>query len=158
MPLTPVVSDLARRTMRTAFEELERTVTTADSRAFRSTTFLQVRIALLDIENQLGARQALRNMGRLTPFLSGLEHYAKAVETLCNGTPFLSWIWSPISLILRVASEYVEAFEQIMKGYSRVSPQAQNTSPNCDMQSHEFAHRLLLARAQMEVISLLLLR
>lgn len=140
MPLAPLVSDLARRTMRTAFEELERTVTTADSRAFRSTTLPQVRIALLEIENQLGARQALRNMGRLTPFLSGLEHYAKAAEILCNGTPFLSWIWSPITLVLRVASEYVEAFEQIMKGYSRVSLPVQNASPNCNAQSHKFAH------------------
>lgn len=119
--LTPVVSTLARQTMRAAFEDLEQTITPVDFRDMRSVTAIQqVRAVALDIENQLAARQALRNMRRLVPLLNGLEHYAKVIDVLCNGTPFLSWIWSPITLILRVASEYVEAFEQIMKGYSKV--------------------------------------
>lgn len=62
-------------------------------------------------------------MRRLAPLFNGLEHYSRVVDILCNGTPFLSWIWAPITLILRAASEYVEAFEQIMKGYSKVSCQ-----------------------------------
>lgn len=123
MPLAPAVSAPARQTMRAAFEKLERTVTPADSRAFRSTTLLQVRTTALELENQLAARQALCNLRRLAPLLNGLEHYSKAVDVLCNGTPFLPWIWAPITLILRVASEYVEAFEQIMKGYSKVGCQ-----------------------------------
>jgi hypothetical protein len=103
--------------MREAFESLEQTITPADSRIIRSTSTLQqVRGAALEIETQLAARQALRNMRRLTPLLDGLEHYAKVVDILCNGTPFLSWIWAPITLILRIASEYIEAFEQLMKG------------------------------------------
>lgn len=115
--LAPVVSALARQTMRHAFQDLERTITPADLRTLHSmSTFQQVRTASLEIESQLAAREALRNMRRLTPLLNGLEHYAKVVEILCNGTPFLSWIWSPITLILRIASEYVEAFEEIMKG------------------------------------------
>jgi ABC-type maltose transport system permease subunit len=118
--LAPAVSALARQTMRTAFEELERTITPADERNLRKvTTIQQVRAVALEIETQLAARQALRSMRRLSPLLNGLEHYAKVVEILCNGTPFLSWIWSPITLILRVASEYIEAFEEIMKGYSK---------------------------------------
>ncbi|WYZ42137.1 hypothetical protein EsH8_V_001032 [Colletotrichum jinshuiense] len=50
-----------------------------------------------------------------------MEHYSKSMDVLCNGTPFLPWVWSPITLILRIASEYVEAFEQIIKGYSRIA-------------------------------------
>ena len=107
--------------MRIAFEDLERTITPADSRNFRGMTLQQVRAAALDIENQLAARQSLRNMRRLTPLLNGLEHYAKVVDVLCNGTPYLAWIWAPLTLILRVASEYVEAFEQLMKGYKRIA-------------------------------------
>jgi hypothetical protein len=60
-------------------------------------------------------------MRRLTPLLNGLEHYAKVIDVLCNGTPFLPWIWAPLTLILRVASEYIEAFEQLMKGYKRIA-------------------------------------
>jgi hypothetical protein len=120
--MAPAVSALARQTMTAAFEDLERTISPADAREIRSFTALQqVRAAALDIEKQLAARQALRNMRRLMPLLNGLEHYAKVVDVLCNGTPFLAWIWSPMSLILRAASEYVEAFEQLMKGYARIA-------------------------------------
>jgi hypothetical protein len=102
--------------MRTAFEELERTVTPADARDFRTTTLQQVRMGALEIEKRLEAKQALRNMRRLKPLFNGLEHYAKVVDILCNGTPFLPWVWAPITLILRVSSEYIEAFELLMKG------------------------------------------
>ena len=116
--LAPAVSTLARQTMRVAFEDLERTITPADSRTLRSTSMLQqVRAAAVEIENRLAAKQSLRNMRRLVPLFKGLEHYAKVVDVLCNGTPYLSWIWAPIALVLRIASEYVEAFEQLMKGY-----------------------------------------
>jgi hypothetical protein len=120
--MAPAVSELVRQTMTAAFEDLDRTVSAADAREMCSiTTLEQVRAAALDIEKQLAARQALRNMRRLMPLLNGLEHYAKVVDVLCNGTPLLSWIWSPITLILRVASEYVEAFEQLMRGYTRIA-------------------------------------
>jgi len=121
MPLAPAVSAHARQTMRTAFEELDRTITPRDSRDFHLSTLQHVRKAALEIENQLAARQSLRNMRRLTPLFKALEHYSKAIDVLCNGTPYLAWIWAPITLILRVASEYVEAFEQIIKGYSRIA-------------------------------------
>lgn len=121
MPLAPPVSALARQTIRTAYEDLERTITPADSRDFRLKTLQDVQKAALEIEKQLAARQSLRNMRRLMPLFKGLEHYSKAVDVLCNGTPYLAWIWAPITLILRIASEYVEAFEQLIKGYSRTA-------------------------------------
>lgn len=121
MPLASPVSALARQTIRTAYEELERTITPAESSDFRSSTLQDVRKAALEIERQLGARQCLRNMRRLVPLFSGLEHYSKVVDILCNGTPYLPWLWAPITLILRISSEYVEAFEQIMKAYSRIA-------------------------------------
>ncbi|KAF2441418.1 hypothetical protein P171DRAFT_434119 [Karstenula rhodostoma CBS 690.94] len=108
--------------MKVAFDDLERTIIPADAREMRATTTIdQVRQASLRIEDQLAARQSLRNMRRLVPLLQGLEHYSRVVEVLCNGTPFLSWVWAPIILILRVASEFVEAFEHIMKGYAKIA-------------------------------------
>ncbi|KAI9768489.1 MAG: hypothetical protein M1840_004899 [Geoglossum simile] len=120
--LAPAVSVPARQTMRAAFEDLERTITPADSRTLCSaSTLQQVRAAAVEIENRLAAKGSLRNMRRLAPLFRGLEHYAKVVDVLCNGTPYLSWIWAPITLVLRISSEYVEAFEQLMKGYSRIA-------------------------------------
>ncbi|PFH57630.1 hypothetical protein XA68_14769 [Ophiocordyceps unilateralis] len=121
MPFKPAVSTLARQTIKTAFEELQQTITPADAKDFPSTTLDHVRNSVLEIENQLAARRCLRNMRRLSPFLKGLGHYAQVVKVLCNGTPFLPWIWAPITLILQVASDFVEAFEQIIQAYSRIS-------------------------------------
>ncbi|KAI0876953.1 hypothetical protein GGS24DRAFT_512713 [Hypoxylon argillaceum] len=110
----------AQRTIRDAFEELKRSVSSSDSTDFETVTLDAVRKTALDIENQLAARQSLRNMRRLSPLFSGLHYYSKAIETLCNGTPYLSWVWAPISVILKISSDYVEAFEQIVKAYSRI--------------------------------------
>lgn len=117
----PAISSLARQTIKTAFDELDRTISPVDSKDFHATTLQHVRNAALEIESQLAARESLRNMRRLMPLFQGLEHYAKVVDVLCNGTPYMAWIWAPITLILRVASEYVEAFELIMKGYSKIA-------------------------------------
>ncbi|KAH7170201.1 hypothetical protein EDB81DRAFT_908734 [Dactylonectria macrodidyma] len=121
MQRAPAISALARQTMRVAFEELNRTISPGDSRAFGQIALQDVKKAALDIENQLAARQSLRYMRRLMPLFNGLEHYSKVVDILCNGTPFLPWIWAPITLILRIASEYVEAFEQIKKAYASIA-------------------------------------
>ncbi|KAM0254632.1 hypothetical protein ACHAQJ_006600 [Trichoderma viride] len=121
MPLPLPVSAAARQTIKAAFDDLDRTITPADSRDFRAATLQHVRDAALDIERQLAARGSLRNMRRLMPLFQGMEHYSKVADVLCNGTPYLPWIWAPVALILRVASEYVEAFEQIITGYSQLA-------------------------------------
>ncbi|GFP52831.1 hypothetical protein TASIC1_0002001500 [Trichoderma asperellum] len=121
MPLPLPVSAAARQTIKAAFDELDRTITPADSRDFRATTLQNVRDAALEIERQLAARGSLRNMRRLMPLFKGIEHYSKVMDVLCNGNPYLPWIWAPITLILRVASEHVEAFEQIIKGYAQLA-------------------------------------
>ncbi|EQB57126.1 hypothetical protein CGLO_02763 [Colletotrichum gloeosporioides Cg-14] len=107
--------------MEKAFNDLANTIIPQDSSNFQRTSLEDVRQAALDIERELASRQSLRNMRRLMPLFSGLEHYAATMSVVCNGTPFLPWVWAPITLILRIASEYVEAFEQIIKGYSRIA-------------------------------------
>ncbi|TRX91448.1 hypothetical protein FHL15_007672 [Xylaria flabelliformis] len=110
----------AQRTVEAAFHELEKHVSPADSVGFESVTLDDVRKTALDIENQLAARQSLRNMRRLEPLFTGLKYYSKAIEVLCNGTPYLPWLWAPLSMILKISSDYTEAFEQIVKAYSRI--------------------------------------
>ncbi|KAM0267836.1 hypothetical protein ACHAPA_005433 [Fusarium lateritium] len=121
MPLKPAVSTLARNTIKAAYDELNHTINLADKKDFPNTTLEDVKKAARSIENQLAARQSLRNMRRLMPLFRGLEHYSKVIDVLCNGTPYLPWIWAPITLILRVASEFVEAFEQIIRGYASIA-------------------------------------
>ncbi|KAI0861248.1 hypothetical protein F4860DRAFT_174568 [Xylaria cubensis] len=121
MPLTPIPSAGAKQTIKVAFESLNKTILPSNSRSFAETTLQDVRTSALQLEEKLAARRALRNMRRLDPLFKGLEHYSKVAEILCNGTPYLSWIWAPITLILKIASDYVEAFEKIINAYSRIA-------------------------------------
>lgn len=102
MPLSTRISPAAQRTIRDAFHDLERTVAEKDRAEFAGTTLDNVVKAAHAIEDQLAARQLLRNMRRLTPLFTGLQYYAKSIEVVCNGTPYIAWIWAPIKLILKV--------------------------------------------------------
>ncbi|KAK4207806.1 hypothetical protein QBC37DRAFT_444263 [Rhypophila decipiens] len=121
MPLRPRVSPMAQRTIRAAFDDLERTISEKDKIGFASTTLENVVKAAHAIEDELAARQLLRNMRRLSPLFTGLEHYSKSIEVVCNGTPYLAWIWAPIKLVLKVASDYIEAFEKLIVAYARIA-------------------------------------
>jgi uncharacterized FlgJ-related protein len=91
-----ILTPQARRTFQESFDSFEKTVqrySRTDDREFSDTTLRDVRDAAKQVERQLAARQCMRNMRRLEPFLNGLEAYSKVIEVLCNGTPFLSWIW-----------------------------------------------------------------
>ncbi|KAK6335581.1 hypothetical protein TWF696_002349 [Orbilia brochopaga] len=113
--------EAARQTIRTAFEDLEKAISPTDLRELKDVTLQDVQKAVLDLENQLGKRTSLRNIRRLEPLFTGLGYYSTIIEVLCNGTPYLSWLWAPLKLILKVSSDYVDAFEHIIKAYSKIA-------------------------------------
>ncbi|KAK2031757.1 hypothetical protein LX32DRAFT_257615 [Colletotrichum zoysiae] len=121
MPLAARVSPAAQRIIRDAFKDLERTIASNDSADFAATTLDKVIKAAHDIEDQLAARQLLRNMRRLAPLFDGLQHYSKSIEAACEGTPYMAWIWAPIKLILKISSDYVDAFDKIIGAYARIA-------------------------------------
>jgi hypothetical protein len=90
------LSTQAKLSMQDAYDRLRQavaTVSTSDAREFSNTTLEDVFTAARQIETELAAKGSLRNTRRLKPFLDGLEQYSKVMEILCNGTPFLPWIW-----------------------------------------------------------------
>jgi hypothetical protein len=99
---TPRTDPLAQSKIQRAFKDFERIVTTDDARLFHSTILKDVRLEALDVERQLAARQSLCNLRRPQPLFESPDHYSNVTEVLCNGTPYLAWIWAPIKLILRV--------------------------------------------------------
>lgn len=125
MPLPRAVPAVARQTMRSAFEDPEKVITAQDSRDYHDYSLERVRKEALNTENQLASRGWLCNMRRLKPLFAGLEHYSKVVDTLCNGTPYLPWIWAPITLILRIASEHIESFDSLIAAYGRIGSSLQ---------------------------------
>ncbi|KAL5089356.1 hypothetical protein Trisim1_005643 [Trichoderma cf. simile WF8] len=135
---TGPVSLPGRRIIREAFEELQRTVSPLEAKDFQNTTLEDVEKAAIDIENQLAARKMLRNMRRLKPLFQGLGHYSQSIEVLCNGTPYLPWIWAPIKLILTIASDFVEALERIVAAYSQIA----ESLPRIEMLGEAFGKKV----------------
>ena len=85
---------MAEQLIRRAGERFRAQLTTDDIQKTESVQSLDdVKLALRQVETQLAARQALQNFDRLAPFIDATEHYAKAIEVVCNGTPFIPWIW-----------------------------------------------------------------
>jgi hypothetical protein len=92
----PRTSPQARLLFKDAFDSLEQTINASnpeDARVLQNTTLQDVHDAARKLEQELGARQCLRNMARVVPFLEALGHYSKTVDVLCNGTPYLPFIW-----------------------------------------------------------------
>ncbi|KAL7897605.1 hypothetical protein HDV64DRAFT_285923 [Trichoderma sp. TUCIM 5745] len=121
MPFHRRMCPEADRTMRDAFEDLKRAFTIPDRMQLENLTLDDVERAALKVEKQLAASQSLRNMRRLAPLFRGLEHYSHTIEVLCNGTPYLPWIWAPIKLVLEISADYIKAFESIIQVYHRLA-------------------------------------
>lgn len=83
-----------------AFRRFKDTVSSKDAYQFRDTNLKDVRDAAKDIEKQLATKGESRGLRWIAPLLNGLDHYSKAVEILCNGTPYLPWIWVLLYLTL----------------------------------------------------------
>ena len=93
----------ASGTIEAAFKRLEQTISHDHARDFHNTELKDVRQAALDIEKWQRERKSLRNMARIRPLLECIQQYAGPLETLCQGTPYLPFIWvsleSPIGCI-----------------------------------------------------------
>ena len=76
-----------------AFEKLKRSISDEDAHQFASTDLKDVWKAIRDIENVQRKRQSAQNMRRIEPLLRGIEKYSKVIEVLCNGTPYMPYVW-----------------------------------------------------------------
>lgn len=95
-------SPAALKVMNDAFEDLQKTITASGARDVPSVRLQDVQKACLSIEDSLASRGLLRNTRRLSRLFAGIEHYRRSIDVLCNGTEYLCWVWSPISVVLQV--------------------------------------------------------
>jgi hypothetical protein len=77
----------------TAIKDLQRVLNSSDATAFKSTTPEDVWKAVEEIQEAQRKRKSLRAMKRIEPFLNALEGYSDVIAIVCNGTPFVPWIW-----------------------------------------------------------------
>jgi hypothetical protein len=76
-----------------AVGKLKHSIDPADAASFESTTLQDVWAAIRKIQQEQRDRQSIRNLTRMKPLLEGLEKYAEVLGVLCNGTPYMPWIW-----------------------------------------------------------------
>ena len=83
-----------------AFERLRDSISKTDAQSFASTTLEDVWTTAKEIERYLQQRRSLRSFRRMEPFLKGIEQYSRIIEVLCQGTPYLPYIW--VSRVTRI--------------------------------------------------------
>src|SRR5438045_3995801 len=108
-------------TIRHAFEKLEGALHPSDARLFRSTTLEDMRSTAKIIERDQEQRCCLRNLRRIEPLFQALGKFGAAIDVLCQGTPYLCFIWAPIKLLLQIADEYTDAFNKLIDAYDQIA-------------------------------------
>ena len=76
-----------------AIEHLKLTLTPEDVHMFSDTSLKDLWREARKIEAEQGARQDLRFMRRIEPFLRTLESYAGVIEVICQGYSPMAFIW-----------------------------------------------------------------
>jgi len=76
-----------------AFKTFEQNIHTTDAKAYRSTTVDDVYQAARIIERDQAQRKCLRNLRRIEPLLNSLRKFGVAIDVLCQGTPYLPFLW-----------------------------------------------------------------
>ncbi|CCD50121.1 similar to NACHT domain protein [Botrytis cinerea T4] len=106
-----------QNTIAGAFKRLKSSISEQDAHNFASTELKDVWLAVREIDSTQRQRQSGQNLRRIEPLLRGVEKYSKIVDVLCNGTPYLSFIWAPIKLMLQIASHHRDIFEALILAY-----------------------------------------
>ena len=76
-----------------AFGKLKHSISEEDAHKFASTELKDVWVAVREIDSRQRRRLSAQNMARIEPMLRGIEKYTKIIEVLCNGTPYLPYVW-----------------------------------------------------------------
>ncbi|EMR87314.1 putative nacht domain protein [Botrytis cinerea BcDW1] len=98
-----------QNTIAGAFKRLKSSISEQDAHNFASTELKDVRLAVREIDSTQRQRQSGQNLRRIEPLLRGVEKFSKIVDVLCNGTPYLSFIW--------IASHHRDIFEALILAY-----------------------------------------
>ncbi|KAF4975683.1 hypothetical protein FZEAL_7573 [Fusarium zealandicum] len=115
---------MAQRMIERACDRFRREISLEEATLIETTTTIDdVKLAIRQVEQQLAARQLLRDMDRVIPFIDAIERYSKALDVAANGTPYLPWIWAPIKFVLQAAQDYTHALDKILSAYGDIGLQ-----------------------------------
>jgi hypothetical protein len=84
---------MAQQLLERACQRFRDELTPEEDYKIQATSWQDVQFAIVDIERQLTARQGLRNLNRLSPYLKAVEGYGSVVEVFCNSSTFVPFVW-----------------------------------------------------------------
>ncbi|MCJ1396240.1 hypothetical protein MMC18_009468 [Xylographa bjoerkii] len=108
-----------RSIIKSAYDQLKSTISSQDALSFSNASFADVWKVARNIEREQGARQSLRNMGRIEPMLRTLETYAPVIETFCQG--FSPMALGPIKFMLLIARQYESIMSKILNAFKDIT-------------------------------------
>ncbi|EHL01888.1 hypothetical protein M7I_2068 [Glarea lozoyensis 74030] len=128
-----------RTTIQHAFEKLKLSVSVDDAHKFASTELEDVWATLRDIEVKQRQRRSVQNLRRVEPLLRGIEKYRKVIEVLCNGTPYMPYVWGN-----QIASNHRDVFEALLSAYADIGAALPRI-----LEFHQRAYKFLTRRGIM---------
>ncbi|KAK4221969.1 hypothetical protein QBC38DRAFT_460884 [Podospora fimiseda] len=135
---------MASRLIELSCQRFRQSIDVSDDRELQKLSLDDVRQGVLDIQRELRAKQCLRNLDRLTPYLDAADRYSKAVSHLCNGVPFMPYIWAPLMVILQSVRHQTHALDKILSAYSQIGNALPRLARYKDAfrGNHDFEHLL----------------
>ncbi|KAE8444291.1 hypothetical protein EG329_000698 [Mollisiaceae sp. DMI_Dod_QoI] len=115
-----MISKDATRRIEIAIGELKQVLTTNDAATFEDTTFQDVWRSVEVLQKVQSQSGSVQNIQHIEPFLKALQNYSAVLETTCDDTLYLSWLWAPIKLMLQLAADDENAFETLIDAYKQI--------------------------------------
>lgn len=98
-----MISKDATRRIEIAIGELKQVLTTNDAATFEDTTFQDVWRSVEVLQKVQSQSGSVQNIQHIEPFLKALQNYSAVLETTCDDTLYLSWLWVSFHMPLKNA-------------------------------------------------------
>lgn len=113
---------MAQQLLARACQRFRDELTPKEDHEIRTTSWQDVQHAIVDIERQLAARQCLRNLDRISPYLKAVEGYGTVVEIFCNSSSFVPYVWASNLLLVigesRGQYAYLATYNRVLSNSS----------------------------------------
>ena len=114
-------SDDALRKIETAFNNFWKIITPRDERDFKSLELAELRRQIQNIESTIDSQVTQLHLRSILAFVDAVDKYSEVIGVLCQGTPYLCFLWAPVKLFIVIAKHHSEAFEKISGAYQLIS-------------------------------------
>ena len=85
-----------------ALIEFEKSLRPEEKQNFKSTSFEDVKAAIINIQQDQENTRTLRNLRKIEPFIMAMEAFSKVIEVYLNASQFVCYVWGPLKFFLQV--------------------------------------------------------